>query len=58
MEGGPEPAHLGRHLVEQRAEAHLAAALLPGLSPGTHEPLEAAVPRGCRVWEPVWRRQK
>jgi len=45
MEGSFERAHPGRHLVEQRAEAHLAAAFLYGLLPGTHEPLERAVRR-------------
>jgi hypothetical protein len=31
MEGGLERAHLERHLVKQRAEAHLAAGFLHGL---------------------------
>jgi hypothetical protein len=45
-EGSFERAHPGRHLVEQRAEAHLTPPLLHGLLPGTDDRLEGAVPRG------------
>jgi hypothetical protein len=46
VELGVARVHLGRHFVGRRAEAHLAAPFFLGVVPGTHEPLEAAVPRG------------
>jgi hypothetical protein len=39
-DGTARAVDLGRHSVEQRAEAHLAPPLLPGLLPGTDDRLE------------------
>jgi len=42
------PGDGGEPLVDQPVEGHLTPPLLPGVLPGTHDPLEGAVPQGWR----------